>query len=767
MSKTCKRRFGSSIGIAIVAVLAIGIAWNSLSVPAVMAVAGDGASGNIALLDTNANGKIDRITMNIANPNNATEPMTVNATYANCLSVTYGGAPVTISGTPSMAVSHPSVLTINLDETSVVVNTDGVNTASQFEVVYSQGAYVIGDCIDDTSDEYLNDIATGDSGITDTEADLAAPVIVSAVYQDSGTANGTVDRILTTWSENVTQTSAGGDDYEIGGGVITATFSSSADDLGGDTIIDITVTADANETGVNGGLEPTILHDVAGSGDPVRDESLATNIAVANGAGAITVTDDAAPFLRTDGTNAPKYLDANSDGTIDRVQLVFTENTTLTYDDTDWTIVAQGLTGLDVTALNSGSGTTTILLTATASAGITGVSGGTEPTIAFSDAAYLTDGTNPLATIGTISLVDGAAPQIKTFGYKDSVDLDGKIDTITLNFSETLDATSVLSQENLILTAGDFTLAAFGSLGVDLVGAVATVDIPLGTEASVVDTRSATLLTIETQDGVAAFSLIDSSLNENTTPKVESQLTDMLDMAKPVIKTVTPTDASTAQSRTNSVVYTFSEPMVADVWAEGTEFNSTPDGSGWSGTWSGIGNSTMTLTHSPFLCVQGYSIAFTPAQVTATGGESGYTELNIDSAAPIGETHTFTTMSCSSGSSSSSSSTTTEEDTTDEEETATDEEDTTTDDTTTSDEETAEETPTTGEQTYSPVTGELEDISVVEAGDFIKSPYFATVYYVTSELTRRPFMNSQTFFTYADSFAEVKTVTDATLTTLP
>jgi hypothetical protein len=60
----------------------------------------------------------------------------------------------------------------------------------------------------------------------------------------------------------------------------------------------------------------------------------------------------------------------------------------------------------------------------------------------------------------------------------------------------------------------------------------------------------------------------------------------------------------------------------------------------------------------------------------------------------------------------------------------------------------------------------LEDISVVTAGDFIKSPYFSTVYFVTDELTRRPFMDSQTFFTYADSFDEIVTVTDATLTTL-
>ncbi|MBT7716956.1 hypothetical protein HN699_01110, partial [Candidatus Uhrbacteria bacterium] len=79
--------------------------------------------------------------------------------------------------------------------------------------------------------------------------------------------------------------------------------------------------------------------------------------------------------------------------------------------------------------------------------------------------------------------------------------------------------------------------------------------------------------------------------------------------------------------------------------------------------------------------------------------------------------------------------------------------------------------PTTGEQGYSPVTGEVEDISVTEVGDYIRSSYFSTVYYLdtdisTNEMVRRPFMDAQTFFTYQDNFDNVKTVTDATLTTI-
>lgn len=74
--------------------------------------------------------------------------------------------------------------------------------------------------------------------------------------------------------------------------------------------------------------------------------------------------------------------------------------------------------------------------------------------------------------------------------------------------------------------------------------------------------------------------------------------------------------------------------------------------------------------------------------------------------------------------------------------------------------------PSTGTTGISPVTGLLEDISVVNAGDYIKSPYFSTVYYVDSNHVRHPFMDSQTYFTWQNSFSAIKVVTDATLPTM-
>ncbi len=84
-----------------------------------------------------------------------------------------------------------------------------------------------------------------------------------------------------------------------------------------------------------------------------------------------------------------------------------------------------------------------------------------------------------------------------------------------------------------------------------------------------------------------------------------------------------------------------------------------------------------------------------------------------------------------------------------------------------SDEAPAEVTaPSTGETGPSPVTGEDEDISEVNVGDFIKGPSFSTVYYIDTGLVRRPFMDAQSYFTYQDSFGDITVVTDATLATL-
>ncbi len=71
-----------------------------------------------------------------------------------------------------------------------------------------------------------------------------------------------------------------------------------------------------------------------------------------------------------------------------------------------------------------------------------------------------------------------------------------------------------------------------------------------------------------------------------------------------------------------------------------------------------------------------------------------------------------------------------------------------------------------GSYGVSPVTGELEEISVVEVGDYVRGVSFSTVYYIGADMKRHPFMDKQTYMTYESDFSNVITVTNATLPTL-
>ncbi|MEK7458806.1 MAG: Ser-Thr-rich GPI-anchored membrane family protein, partial [Patescibacteria group bacterium] len=90
-----------------------------------------------------------------------------------------------------------------------------------------------------------------------------------------------------------------------------------------------------------------------------------------------------------------------------------------------------------------------------------------------------------------------------------------------------------------------------------------------------------------------------------------------------------------------------------------------------------------------------------------------------------------------------------------------------TDDEVTVDEEDESTSETTG---LSPVTGEMEAISAVSYGDYVRSSYFSTVYYIDMDedgtLVRRPFMDAQTFMTWQSDWDDVGTITDATLPTM-
>ncbi|MBT3230886.1 hypothetical protein HN358_03880 [Candidatus Uhrbacteria bacterium] len=566
-----------------------------------------------------------------------------------------------------------------------------------------------------------------------------------------------------------------------------------------------------------------------------------------------------------DTISSAVYIDSNKDGAVDNIKLTFDANMTqCDYEAGDWTVntasemtvVITGINGADPEGDGNGvcDGTDAVVyLSVTADAGETGAA--TDPVVSYTNQGVMDElkDSGNISSKASQTVSDGAIPRIKSAQYGDA-DFDGKIDVITLAFTETVTAASILAPDNIsISNVGDFTSAAIGTDTTDLItGSVSTLVIDLltlGTEASVVDTyESSGNIEISTADATGNFTLTDGT-NENSDIGAKTNVT-FLDGAKPVVTSATPTDASSVQSRTNAVVYNFSEPMAADTWVHSTDFVSTPDPGGWSGAMS-LSDTSITLTHAPFLCIQAYSIALTEASIAAQNGESGFTALTDTSAAPIGVAHTFTTMSCGTASTSAAEDTETtyeidvltpnggetlaegEEyeitweaspegmyyidlyylgadgeyveiatvETNDgsydwtvpadvedsmikvvwtdlAEELGSDTSDADFNDTdtdTTSDDDTADDTAaddTTDEAVapsgtgISPVTGEEEEITAVEPGDYITSPSFSTVYYVTEDFERRAFISSAVFFTYADSYDEIMDVTDATLTEL-
>ncbi len=474
-----------------------------ISVQPAAAVAGDGASSNVEIFDTDDNGMIDRITFDIANPNGETWQLVGAAPHG--LSVTQGGNDITIFSVTitTLATANPVTIQVELNEVDPDLT---VNTAvGTTELVYTQetGDQTCTVCINDSTDEELNTIATGDTGATDTEIDRAAPVFVStgSNYRDQSN-DATIDGVRLGFSETVTY-AYNDADWTVTANGLTGLDITGCSTCSGSGFLLLNATANPNITGVSGGVEPQITYNaVSAISDGQGNDSL--------GFGPVFLSDFAKPVR----LGAPTYADVDEDGTVDRMRIAMTEAVTYVYDNSEWTETANGLTGFTVVDCQSCANTSLLQLGITATQKLTGVSGGVEPSISF--VGLIQDATGNLLTAVSASLQDDAPPIIKSFTYQDDDD-DNKIDQFTVTFTEMVVGGSFLSANDLLLTnVGDFTGAAFGADATDLITVdVISVVVPLGTEASVEDTKEDSgTIAISTQN---SFSLSDGlNTNENT-----------------------------------------------------------------------------------------------------------------------------------------------------------------------------------------------------------------------------------------------------------
>lgn len=121
-----------------------------------------------------------------------------------------------------------------------------------------------------------------------------------------------------------------------------------------------------------------------------------------------------------------------------------------------------------------------------------------------------------------------------------------------------------------------------------------------------------------------------------------------IDAALPVLMSATPSVGATGVSRTNSLVFVFSEPMTNTSFDHGTEFTASPNPAGWDETFSNS-DKTVTLTHFSFAKGTTYTITFVPDEVTAVTGSGSNTYLN-GSGTPVAlSTNAYTFITANSG----------------------------------------------------------------------------------------------------------------------
>ncbi|MBT4857029.1 hypothetical protein HON52_02470 [Candidatus Uhrbacteria bacterium] len=551
-------------------------------------------------LDNDTDGKVDRVTVSFSESITLDECETEDFVFAG----TDAGT-IAVVDSSGCSVGGSTI-------TFTVANAPSNDTSLSFTWSYANNE-TAGSLLDAASSAVTSVPAV-------TLTDLALPQLVSQTYVDAN-GDGTVDRADLTFTEVITVATCEVGDYAIAG-ADAGSMAVSACVVSGTDVRYTLTTAPSLDTL----LTLTFAYDAS---NDTANSLVDANSNVLASLSAASLTDGAAAVMRTDGANAPAYGDANADGTIDQVTLTFTEPVTVTYSDGDWTAVANTLTSFDVSGYSSGNGSTAIVLTGSAAANLTGVSGGTEPTLAFTaSTGSILDGTsNAISSIGATSLSDEASPVNVSQSYKD-LDTDGDIDRLDIVFSETIEVGEC--------EAGDYTIggADAGSIAVSACVA-STTDLRLTLTNTVANTTGPTLTFAYTAANGTADSLDDTDANA----VVDISAVAIADAAGAVIVSITPADGATDVSRSADVVVVFSEAI--NTGSTAYSFDDSP--SGLSNAWS-VSDTTLTISHSGQFSGSS-DITFTTTTANDTTGNA-----LIGPAAGVTHPATFTTASASSSS---------------------------------------------------------------------------------------------------------------------
>lgn len=509
---------------------------------------------------------------------------------------------------------------------------------------------------------------------------FAADTINSSVYLDSDD-DGTVDRIRWTFDENVTACVYEAGDWTVDTASEMTLSITGLSCTGSDAILDILVSADADETGA--ATDPVVSYDNQGN---LNDLTLTSGNMAAHAS--VTATDGAKPVLLTVDVDR----EADSGITYNTLEFNYSEALVVSTDgggDADISggsnaastatlggmTTAKTLAGIatwdgssDMTTndatynrvdLNAGATQIKVFFN-TAVAGYFNA-GSTAPSTDdftpvedasdISDAAGNAANSSQTAVTATESTAwDVTAPTVSTT-YSCDADADGDIDRIQVDFSEVMiDSTIVAANfeadnDSTNDGTGEETANAFATATGGCDGNADDTD-------SNDDKGRFTLSSGITGTEAAYLHNVTGGARDHAGNRLATGagLGTETDRARPVVMSVSPTESSTNVARSADVVITFSEAMDT-TFDYGTEFSASPNPSGWSEAFSS-GDTVVTLSHSNlFATTSAITITTDEGEIDAAAGAV----TALLTSGPEDGDWSFTTGATASGNSGGSS----------------------------------------------------------------------------------------------------------------
>ncbi|MCX6744947.1 MAG: hypothetical protein NTX82_05470, partial [Candidatus Parcubacteria bacterium] len=403
--------------------------------------------------------------------------------------------------------------------------------------------------------------------------DAAAPVVINTIDYYSSGSDGTVDSFDVYYSENVTFNGADLTQFAIVNQGLTGFDSDGNPDAvsgSGTSTLTFTTSGTTWLTGVlaTTNVEPTLAYTQGVAANRVQDSVLIPNYAA--NFGATSMYDYAQPVLDASSAGNLEYYNYNSTGPADAVSFYFTEPVDYIYNDADWLVTANALTGLDVTkCLEAGDGYYNGCVAATANGwvellaagttSLTGISGDVlgEPDVTYSGGGIMDTNLNSAPGFGPLPLTDYAQPYPVSAGYVDN-NGDGQIDGAGIQFSENVTYT-YLGTDWSASTAGEIT--NFALTGVDLItcplGVCTNINLVPFTATADADITGAPTGNNPDLDYVLGNAISDTSAATNGATNFN--LADIDDLAAPVV-----TDTYYEDSDSNGTVDRITMDMTVD-----------------------------------------------------------------------------------------------------------------------------------------------------------------------------------------------------------